>query len=120
MTIIIDGMDQSKTNVPNTTVTSKSLSSMWRLRTHITGTLIHTKAAHGKLAYAFIDCLQWPHGSNLTLTILLKSIHEFQKDQPLPEILYIQMDNTCRENKNRYVLCMCAVLVQLKIFKKVW
>ena len=121
MAIIIDGMDQSKTNLPNTSHISKSLSSLWRLRTHITGTLIHTKTPHGKLklAYAFIDLLQWPHGSNLTLTILLKSISDYQKSHPLSKTLYVQMDNTCRENKNRYVLCMCAVLVQMRIFEKV-
>ena len=83
MAIIIDGMDQSKTNLPNISHISKSLSSLWHLRTHITGTLIHTKAPHGKLAYV----LQWPHGSNLTLTILLKSICEYQKSHPLSENL---------------------------------
>ena len=112
-------MDQSKTNLPNCSILSKSSSSLWRLRTHITGTIIHTRAPHGKVAYGFIDCLQWPHGSNLTLTILLKSIYEYQNDYPLAENLYIQMDNTCRENKNRFVLSMCAVLVQLGIFQKV-
>ena len=119
MTIILDGMDQSKTNLPNTSLISKSLSSLWRLRTHITGALIHTRAPHGKLAYAFVDCLQWPHGSNLTLTVLLKSIHEYQKNNPLAENLYMQVDNTCRENKNRFVLSFCAVLVQRNIFQKV-
>ncbi len=39
--------------------------------------------------------------------------------QMVPENLYIQMDNTARENKNRYVLAFCALLVELNIFKKV-
>ena len=102
----------------------QSFSSLWHLRTHITSTLIHTKAPHGKLAYAFIDLLQWPHGGNLTLTICLKSICEHQKSHPLSKNLYIQMDNTCRVNKSRYVLCMCAVLVLYtgsnKYFTCVW
>ena len=119
MTIIIDGMDQSKTNLPNTSMISKSTSSLWHLRTHITGVLVHTQAPCGKLAYVFLDLLQWPHDSNLTLTILFKTLHEFQKDHILPETLYIQMDNTSRENKNRFVLTCSAVLVHLKIFKKV-
>ncbi len=38
--------------------------------------------------------------------------------QMVPENLYIQMDNTARENKNRYVLAFCALLVELNIFKK--
>ena len=35
--IIIDGMDQSKTNVPQTIKAAKSTQNLWRLRTHITG-----------------------------------------------------------------------------------
>ena len=41
LTIIIDGMDQSKTNVPQLTTTTKSSQNLWRLRTHLTGNLVH-------------------------------------------------------------------------------
>ena len=119
MTVIIDGMDQQKSNLPNTSLISKSTSSLWRLRTHVTGVLIHTKAPNGKLAYAYVDLVQWPHDSNMTLTLLLRSLYQYQQAHTLPETLYLQMDNTSRENKNRFVLTCCAALVQLKIFKKV-
>lgn len=119
VTIIIDGMDQAKTNLPNTKIIAKSTSSLWRLRTHVTGILLHTKAPYGKLAFAFVDLLQWPHDSNLTITLLLNAILEFQKNNSLPSTLYLQMDNTARENKNKYVLGFCAALVELRIFQKV-
>ena len=57
MTLIVDGMDQAKTNIPYTKVATESTSSLWRLRTHVSGILIHTKAPCGKLAYVFIDIL---------------------------------------------------------------
>ena len=50
MTLIIDGMDQAKTNIPNITAIAKSTSSLWQLRTHVSEVLIHTKAPCGKLA----------------------------------------------------------------------
>lgn len=112
-------MDQAKTNLPNTKAISKSTSGLWRLRTHITGALLHTKSPHGKFAFAFIDLLQWPHDSNLTLTVLVNILLEYSKDHSLPEKLHLQLDNTSRENKNRYVLGFCGALVKLKIFKKV-
>jgi len=63
-------MDQSKSNLPNTKLISKSTSSLWRLRTHITGLILHTKApVGGKLAYSFVDLIQFPHDSNLTLVM---------------------------------------------------
>ena len=103
-------MDQAKTNLPNTNIIAKSTSGLWRL---------HTKAPFGKLAFAYVDLLQWPHDSNLTITLLMNALLEFQKTQPIPSTLYLQMDNTARENKNKYVLGFCAALVELKIFKKV-
>lgn len=117
MTIIVDGMDQSKTNLPYTKVIAKSTSGLWKLRTHVTGILIHTKAPCGKLAYAFVDLLLWPHDSNLTMTVLYNVLTDYTRSHDLPENLYLQMDNTIRENKNKYVLGFCAILVQLKIFK---
>ena len=37
----------------------------------------------------------------------------------LPPTMYLQMDNCWRENKNRYVFCFLALLVELGIFEKV-
>ena len=88
------------------------------MRTHITGVLAHTDVPCGKKAYTFIDALEWPHDSNLTINILdavLSSWHD-----QLPSILYLQMDNCWRENKNKYLLGYCAQLVEMKIFKKVF
>lgn len=119
MTLIVDGMDQSKTNIPNTPIIAKSTSGLWRLRTHVSGILAHTKAPHGKLAFVFLDLLLWPHDSNLTATIILKALLKFIEDRPLPPTLYIQMDNTARENKNKYVFGFCALLVQMGVFEKV-
>ncbi len=117
LTLIIDGMDQAKTNLPSTRLLAKSSSNLWKLRTHITGTLLHTKSPHGKLAYAFVDLLQWPHDSNMTITIILKALLRYQQaSRVFPKTLYLQMDNTCRENKNKYV---CSMLVELRIFEKV-
>lgn len=120
LTIIVDGMDQSKSNLPNTKLISKSTSSLWRLRTHITGLILHTKApVGGKLTYSFVDLIQFPHDSNLTLTVIINALVDFVKTNSLPKVLYLQMDNTCRENKNKYVLTFCAILVHLEIFNKV-
>ena len=54
--------------------------------------------AHGIGHFAFFDIHQWPHGSSLTVTVLhniLKLIKE------VPKVLYLQMDNCVRDNKNR-------------------
>ena len=39
--------------------------------------------------------------------------------QPLPLVLHIQMDNSWRENKNRYIFCFWSLLVARRIVKEV-
>ena len=117
LTIIIDGMDQSKTNVPLLLKEPKSAQHLYWLRTHLSGAIIHTRSPHGKIIYAFYDIMQWPHDSNLIFQVLNNILHDFKAK--LPNILYLQLDNCFRENKNRYVLGYCALLVQRKVFKKV-
>ena len=95
----------------------KAMQNLQQLRTHITGVLVHTRSPSGKIAYAFTDVLQYPHDSNMTIHVLLSVLRE-RKDK-LPPVLNLQLDNTSRENKNRYVLGFCALLVSKKIFKKV-
>ncbi len=117
LTIIIDGMDQSKTNVPLLLKEAKSTQNLYRLRTHLSGALVHTRSPHGKVIYAFYDIMQWPHDSNLCIQVLSSILYDFR--DKLPTVLYLQLDNCFRENKNRFVLGFCALLVQKGVFKKV-
>ena len=112
MSVIIDGMDQSKTFVPHFVRVSKLVSSIWKLRTHVTGAIVH-----GQGTYAFFDNFEWPHSSNLTINVLL-SVLQIHKDS-LPPVLYLQLDNCGWENKNRFIFGFLCYLVELGVFKKV-
>ena len=69
-----------------------------------------------KTAMVFIDLLKWAHDSNLATNILLHCLSTITK---LPDVLSLQLDNCFRENKNKYVLALCALLVEKKLFRKV-
>ena len=111
LSIIIDGMDQNKTNLPHLARKNKSACNMWVLRTHITGAIVH-----GRRSFAFIDEHLWPHDSNLSMNILLSILSQLEN---LPPTLFIQLDNCFRENKNRFVFGFLAMLVHHKVFKEV-
>ena len=66
MSVIIDGMDQSKTALPHIPSNPKSLAGQFTLPTHLTG--VH---AHGRLTIVLVDWGQFPHDSNLTITAIL-------------------------------------------------
>ncbi|XP_063964995.1 uncharacterized protein LOC129278782 [Lytechinus pictus] len=112
ISIIIDGMDQQSTSIPKFYRTAKSISSAWRLPSHVTGTIVHGRGQH-----MFVDNKEYPHDSNLTANILLQVLNKYANS--LPDTLYLQMDNCGRENKNQCLLALCALLVELNVFKKV-
>ena len=80
-------------------------------RTHVTAAIVH-----GQGTYAYIDVHSWPHDSNLTINVLLDIL---TKQDFLPPVLYLQLDNTARENKNQYTLSFLSYLVQMRIFSEV-
>lgn len=95
LSIIIDGMDQSKTQIPHFVHASKLTSSMWRLRVHLVGVILH-----GIGVYGFFDLFEYSHSTNLTLSVLMSIFYMLKES--LPDVLYLQMDNCARKNKNRY------------------
>ena len=67
LSVIIDGMDQEKTNIPHIISNPKALAGSHTLETHVTGV-----RAHGRHTMMFLDCHQFKHDSNLTIEILMR------------------------------------------------
>ncbi len=116
MSIIIDGMDQSKTDIPQFVRDTKDSDSVRRLKSCITGVLIHGHAPH---AICYVSPDRYPKDSNMSCAILMDTLRRCQAHAPLPPVLYLQLDNTTRENKNQNVVSLCAALVEKGIFDKV-
>ena len=60
------------------------------------------------------DICQWPQDTNITIHALIHTI--LDSTEHLPEVLYLQLHNAGNQNKNRYLLGFCALLVEKKIF----
>ena len=67
-----------------------------------------------------INIKEYPHDSNLTINIILNVLIRYTDS--LPPTLYLQLDNTARENKNLHVFSFLSLslslIVELNIFKK--
>ncbi|XP_078608286.1 uncharacterized protein LOC144880140 [Branchiostoma floridae x Branchiostoma japonicum] len=109
-------MDQKKTSLPHYTEKIKDDTGK-PMGTHVTGAISHGSDS----IFAGIDVQNVPHDSNLTITIIMKVLqHEAQKrGGSLPPVLYLQLDNSYRENKNCFVFAFCSELVRQKVVKKV-
>ena len=73
LSVIIDGMDQDKTDIPHIISKPKVMAGATTLETHVTGA-----RAHGHFTVMAIDCGQYAHDSNLTIEILLRLFNELK------------------------------------------
>jgi hypothetical protein len=117
MVVEIDNMDNQKTAVGQMPRDPKSLASLEKLKTHITGVHVPGDADSPFRCYTWHD--RFPTGSDVVITILLRTLCEIAAKGPLPPTLYLHLDNCWRENKNRFVLGITHLLVEAGVFKKV-
>ena len=115
LSIIIDGMDQNTTMVSKIQQSVKNIEGRY-VKTHLCGVLVH---GWGLCCDLWIDA-HHKHDSNQVVTSIMKVLkYVHQCRGTLPLILSIQADNCAWENKNKYLLGLCAALVGLGYFEEV-
>ena len=91
-------MDQKKTLLPHFVHTPKNLQEENFIQFHLVGCMVF----NGKmLPRVYFTDPNIHNDANLTITIIHDVISHWSGN--LPEVLYLQLDNTCRENKNQIV-----------------
>ena len=112
--IVIDGMDQAKTDCPRCSGTREK-EDCPQMHTRVIGVLVH-----GRFYQVYVCPPNVPHDSNTTLTCIVKVLSMIQKDLgKFPKNLHIQMDNTSADNKTRMILSMGQRLVECGLFWRV-
>jgi len=113
-------MDQKTTCIPRVRRKTKATFNLATVGTHLVGTIFHSgQSPNAKDVLGSFDYYQWPHDPNLTASVLLAMLVRWCEKYLLPPVLYLQLDNCVKENKNQYILWLLALLVELKIFEKV-
>jgi len=116
--VIIDGMDQQKTNVPRfSTRLPKSCDNLEQLGVTIIGSLIHgaTPLMHYMPNDFKKDC-------NVTIQILVNSLKSLATQlvgKKWPHTLFLQLDGA-GDNKNKHVMSFLAHLIKEGLFEKVF
>jgi hypothetical protein len=115
--IVIDGMDQKKTRLPHWYKTPKSIEKGCLIQMHVIGCLVFHEQLFSRV---FLNYPTLHNDGNLTITILQQVIYEWRlKDSGLPPVLYLQLDNTSRENKNNLLFLYLHMLVLKGVFNKI-
>jgi hypothetical protein len=115
MSISLDGTDQMINGFPHFWEAGKSSSKGKRLNVHTQIGLVH---GHKPMIFvAYEDVAGDP---NWTIECVYRMIRRQEMtSEKLPSVLYVQLDNCFRENKNTYVLAWFAWLVERRVFKQV-
>eukprot|EP00873_Tetraselmis_striata_P006523 jgi/Tetstr1/426787/TSEL_017002.t1 len=116
-----DGMDSSKTLLPHSATWSKDVVKDKLLKVHLT--CVKSNGMRPDDVYAFTDVFL--HDSSCTITVMwLTILKDLERrgsgegSEPLRKV-HFQLDNICRENKNRYVMCFAEWLVAKGVIEEV-
>ncbi|MCO5595791.1 hypothetical protein L7F22_049839 [Adiantum nelumboides] len=107
--LVIDGMDQKKTLIPHFLRPPKNLNEENFVQLHVVGALIFNGVMISRVFTNFPNLHNDP---NLTVTVIQKILTEWEG--ALPSTLYVQLDNTARENKNQVLMAYLSMLVEKK------
>ena len=115
MSVIIDGADQSKYKVPYYHIRSHGVDEDGRQQLHAYGAI-----SHGRRAYTYLLPGHVRQGHDVTIEVLWRVLCDTQKREgKLPPVLYLQLDNTTKQNKGRYLFAFLALLVHCCVFDKI-
>ena len=108
LSIALDGADQGAYGLPYFSQATKQSGRIWKARQYLVGGIVH-----GKGIYLFRHLDVFPRGANVTIEVLHRMLEDILRQEGrLPKVLYLQLDNCWRENKNRYVFGFLSDLVQ--------
>lgn len=111
--LVIDAM--SHFYVPSLNPEPKGWQSLSRLECHLTGIKNHSLDA----TTFFISPNFWGEGSNITCSILFKHFSDCAAAKWLPNKLWVQFDNTCKDNKNQFIFGFMGLLLAMSVFVEI-
>jgi hypothetical protein len=124
--IAVDGMDQRKTQLPSQARPTKDVEGVGEpLQTKLTACLLRNGADQSGF-YGAWSLPRQECGSDYTCTVInrLLCLYEDAKKSctqgyTLPPVLFLQLDNCGKENKNQYLLRYLSLLVHLGVFARI-
>jgi hypothetical protein len=115
VSITIDAADQADFHLPHWAEHDKDEASAFKVKTHVVGALMH-----GHAPKAFISGNQCKQGHNVTIQAFWECLVALHKGKHgIPPTIFLQLDNTTKQNKGKYLVAFCELLVSLKVCKEI-
>ena len=115
MSWVIDGSDASAWALAHFAQVTHDTQSQKKVRSKVYGVIVH---GHWASLHTFNSVL--PGGTNVTVEIMHRTLQRLRDEgKPTPRILYVQLDNTCKDNKSKYVMSYLFLLVCCGVFDEI-
>ena len=115
MSWVIDGSDASAWSLSHFAQVTHDTQAAKKVKSKVYGIIVH---GYWASLYTFNSVL--PGGTNVTVEIMHQTLLKLHKEgKPLPKVLYVQLDNTVKDNKSKYVMSYLYLLVCVGVFDEV-
>ena len=115
LSLIADGADQSAYGLPRFIEIDKTSSNVRKIPIYLMGVLVH-----GYRSFGFTYLKNIKHGTNIVIECLHHVLVDYKKNRGyIPPIVYIQLDNTWKQNKNKFMIGYLACLVAWGVVRQV-
>ena len=115
MSLIADGADQSAYGLPHMIELDKFSSGRRKIPVYLMGVLVH-----GYRAFGFTYLKNIKHGANIVIECLHQVFMNYKENRGyIPPVIFVQLDNTSKQNKNKYILGYLACLVAWGVCRQV-
>jgi hypothetical protein len=115
LSLIIDGADQSAYGLPHFIEIDKTSANQMKMPVYLMGVLVH-----GYRTFGFTYLKNIKHGTNIVIECMHHVLNDYLTQRGrIPPVIYLQLDNTWKQNKNKYMLGFMACLVAWGVCRQV-
>ena len=115
LSLIIDGADWYNYALPYWATKTHASDRLYRAPIYLIGVI-----SHGRGTKCFVVPGHFRQGTNVILDVLIRTLKAMKaRGEDIPRKIYIQLDNTCKQNKNHYMLGVLGYLVMSGVTDKI-
>ena len=115
LSLIIDGADQSDQYAPHYAERSHASAGAVKQKLFAYGCI-----SHGRKGYAYTVLSHVKQGHDTTIEVLWRVLHEtLEREGRIPPVLLLQLDNTTKQNKGKYLFAFLGLLVHYGVVRKI-
>jgi hypothetical protein len=114
LSLIIDGADWYSYAIPYFATKTHRSSKLFRAPIYLMGVI-----SHGRGSKCWVVPGHFKQGTNVVVEILIRSLKEMKAaGLNIPKKIFLQLDNTCKQNKNKFLMGILGYLVLVGVADK--